>query len=148
MSAHPHDPQASPEDWQSTLRAKGYRLTPQRELVLRAVGRLGHATPDEILGAVREESQAVNISTVYRTLELLQDLGLVTHAHLDHGAPTYHSTRGREHLHLVCRSCGKVEEASADAAHQLAASLMEQKGFISDVRHLAVHGTCRDCAGE
>src|ERR687897_723206 len=67
---------AGPEtlDWQQLLRDKGYRLTPQRELVLSAVDRLGHATPDEILAAVREQSSAVNVSTVYRTLELLEEL--------------------------------------------------------------------------
>jgi Fur family ferric uptake transcriptional regulator len=133
---------------EQALRARGLRVTEQRRLVLEAVEALRHCTPEQVLAQVQERAPSLNLSTVYRTLELLQDLGLVTHAHLDHGAPTYHSTRGREHLHLVCRSCGKVEEASADAAHQLAATLMEQKGFISDVRHLAVHGTCRDCAGE
>ena len=91
MTHHAHEHPAPAGDWQATLRAKGYRLTPQRELVLRAVDRLGHATPDEILGAVREESQAVNISTVYRTLELLEELGLVRHAHITDRAPTYHS---------------------------------------------------------
>ena len=70
--AHPRTPRSPTGDWQSTLRSKGYRLTPQRELVLRAVERLGHATPDEVLTAVREESQAVNVSTVYRALELLE----------------------------------------------------------------------------
>ncbi len=136
------------EGLEQALRARGLRVTEQRRLVLDAVEALRHCTPEQVLAQVQEQAPSLNLSTVYRTLELLQDLGLVTHAHLDHGAPTYHSTRGREHLHLVCRSCGKVEEASADAAHQLAATLMEQKGFISDVRHLAVHGTCRDCTGE
>jgi Fur family ferric uptake transcriptional regulator len=133
---------------EQALRARGLRVTEQRRLVLDAVESLQHCTPEQVLAHVQEQAPALNLSTVYRTLELLQDLGLVTHAHLDHGAPTYHSTRGKEHLHLVCRSCGKVEEAPADAAHQLAATLLQQKGFISDVRHLAVHGTCRDCAGE
>ena len=82
MTQRAHEHPSSTDDWQLTLRSKGYRLTPQRELVLRAVERLGHATPDEVLTAVREESQAVNVSTVYRTLELLEDLGLVRHAHI------------------------------------------------------------------
>jgi hypothetical protein len=81
--ANPAHPSAPPsEDWRTTLREKGYRLTPQRELVLRAVDRLGHATPDEVLAAVHQESQALNISTVYRTLELLEELGMVRHAHI------------------------------------------------------------------
>ncbi|HET6653175.1 MAG TPA: transcriptional repressor, partial [Nocardioides sp.] len=70
----PHDDlDQPPEQWQKELRSRGYRLTPQRELVLRAVDHLGHATPDEILAEVRKESAAVNVSTVYRTLELLEE---------------------------------------------------------------------------
>jgi Fur family ferric uptake transcriptional regulator len=59
------------QGWQAQLRARGYRLTPQRQLVLEAVGKLGHATPEEIAADVRQTAAAVNISTVYRTLELL-----------------------------------------------------------------------------
>ena len=132
-------------DWQATLREKGYRLTPQRELVLRAVDRLGHATPDEVLAAVHEESQAVNISTVYRTLELLEELGLVTHAHLGHGAPTYHSAASDDHLHLVCRVCGAVTETDVSLADALVQRLAEQHGFETDVAHFAIYGRCKGC---
>lgn len=69
-------------DWKSDLRQRGYRLTPQRQLVLEAVDALEHATPDDILCEVRRTASGVNISTVYRTLELLEELGLVSHAHL------------------------------------------------------------------
>ena len=75
---------------QTTLRSLGMRLTPQRQLVLEAVTTLRHGTPDEIGAEVRRTAGAVNISTVYRTLELLEELGLVRHAHLGHGAPSYH----------------------------------------------------------
>src|SRR3989337_2182587 len=100
--------------WQTELRAQGYRLTPQRQLVLEAVGELGHATPDEIVTAVRRTASGVNISTVYRTLELLENLGLVTHTHLGHGAPTYHAATDDDHVHLVCRMCGSVAEVVPD----------------------------------
>jgi Fur family ferric uptake transcriptional regulator len=63
-------------DWRDRLRERGYRLTPQRELILGAVNRLGHATPDEVLAEVHTQSSAVNASTVYRTLEVLEELGL------------------------------------------------------------------------
>ncbi len=138
MTAHAHDHSSSSGDWQSTLRSKGYRLTPQRELVLRAVERLGHATPDEILGAVREESQAVNISTVYRTLELLEELGLVRHAHITDRAPTYHSAAAPEHVHLVCRECKNITEVDArrDRADDSHAAMKTQYDFTTDVGHL------------
>ena len=78
-------------DLRSDCASSGYRLTPQRELILAAVDQLGHATPDEVLAEVRTRSEAINVSTVYRTLEVLEDLGLVRHAHLSDRAPTYHS---------------------------------------------------------
>ena len=145
MTPHEHAPEASPEDWQSKLRAKGYRLTPQRELVLRAVAELGHATPDEVLAAVREHSGAVNVSTVYRTLELLEELGLVRHAHLTDRAPTYHSTATPKHVHLVCRGCGQVTEVAPEIIEPMTTTLSERYGFTTDVGHLTIFGTCRSC---
>ncbi len=133
-------------DWQERLRAQGYRLTPQRELVLAAVERLGHGTPDEILQAVREQSEAVNISTIYRTLELLESLGLVRHTHLSDRAPTYHSTTGPEHVHLKCRSCGEVTDADPALFGPMLESLAAEHGFTVDLGHLTVFGLCRKCS--
>src|SRR6476620_8260306 len=130
------------EDWREKLRGSGYRLTPQRELILRAVEDLGHATPDEVLARVREQSSAVNVSTVYRTLEVLEELGLVRHAHLSDRAPTYHSVTDHEHFHLVCRNCHTVISVGPDVVAPLAARLREEQGFAIDVGHLAVFGHC------
>lgn len=129
----------------STLRAQGYRLTPQRQLVLAAVSALGHGTPDEICGEVQRTASGVNISTVYRTLELLEALGLVTHTHLGHGAPTYHAATDEDHLHLVCRVCGAVTETDAAVADPLVHELAERHGFDTDVAHFAIYGTCQEC---
>jgi Fur family transcriptional regulator, ferric uptake regulator len=129
------------------LRAGGYRLTPQRQLVLQAVGELGHATPEEIVTAVRRVAPAVNISTVYRTLELLEELGLVQHTHLGHGAPTYSVRTDDDHVHLVCRDCGAVSEASPEVVAPVVEQLAASHGFFVDVGHFAVFGRCRECAG-
>jgi Fur family ferric uptake transcriptional regulator len=136
--------------WQEELRARGYRLTAQRQLVLEAVGRLGHATPEEIVGAVRETATAVNISTVYRTLELLEQLGLVQHTHLGHGAPTYSIPSDDDHVHLVCRDCGGVDEVDSSVVDEVVRRLSAERGFTVDVGHFAVFGLCRSCsaAGE
>src|ERR1700685_2250205 len=83
------------------LRARGYRVTPQRQLVLEAVARLDHATPEEIGTEVQQTERGVNISTIYRTLELLEQIGMVTHTHLGHGAPIYHLATRADHVHLV-----------------------------------------------
>jgi Fur family ferric uptake transcriptional regulator len=133
------------QDWREKLRGSGYRLTPQRELILDAVDRLGHATPDEVLSEVRKHSTAVNVSTVYRTLEVLEELGLVRHAHLSDRAPTYHSVRDHEHFHLVCRNCHRVISVDPDVLQPLVTRLRAEHGFEPDVGHLTVHGTCQDC---
>lgn len=135
-------------DWRDTLRAQGYRLTPQRQLVLEAVNTLGHGTPEEILAQVQRTAGAVNASTVYRTLELLESLGLVTHAHLGHGAPTYSPASEHHHLHLVCRDCGQVQEADVATADSMVGSLQTRYGFSTDVKHFAIYGRCENCAAE
>ncbi len=131
-------------DWRATLREKGYRLTPQRELILGAVDRLGHATPDEVLAEVRTASSAINISTVYRTLEVLEELGLVRHTHLSDRAPTYHSTVEHEHVHVVCRQCHRVRSFDPDLVRPLVEALAAD-GFTVDVGHLAIFGRCTSC---
>ena len=86
------------------LRDKGLRLTPQRELVLKAVRELGHATPEEVAEQVKKTHPGINLSTVYRNLETLENVGLVQHTHLGHGGATYHAAEELTHLHLVCGS--------------------------------------------
>ncbi|GAA1476879.1 transcriptional repressor [Nocardioides aestuarii] len=135
----------SETDWKAKLRGSGYRLTPQRELILAAVERLGHATPDEVLAEVRKQSSAVNQSTVYRTLEVLEELGLVRHAHLSDRAPTYHSVTDHEHFHLVCRNCQKVVSVDPDVLKPLLQTLDTDHGFTADVGHLTVFGLCEEC---
>lgn len=135
-------------DWREQLRARGYRLTPQRELVLEAVQELDHATPEAILDRVQRTAKGVNISTVYRTLDLLSELGLVAHAHIGHGAPVYHSSDEPEHVHLVCRHCGGITEAPPDVADPFVASLRTTFGFEADLPHLTVFGTCQRCGRE
>jgi Fur family ferric uptake transcriptional regulator len=134
-------------DWHQRLRARGYRLTPQRQLVLEAVAELGHATPEEIVTAARRTASGINISTVYRTLELLEELGLVQHTHLGHGAPTYSVASDHDHVHLVCRDCGGVEEAPPDVVEPIVLELASTRGFQVDVGHFAVFGRCRECSG-
>jgi Fur family ferric uptake transcriptional regulator len=127
------------------LRKRGLRLTAQRQLVLEAVYGLGHATPEQVHARVAETAAGVNITTVYRTLELLEELGLVTHAHLSHGASTYHPVAGEQHVHLVCRSCHAIEEVPAMMLDSLAASIEDSNGFLVDVGHVALFGLCTEC---
>lgn len=135
-------------DLAAVLRERGLRVTPQRQHVLAAVNELGHATAEQVCGHVQRSSPSFSLSTVYRTLELLEDIGLVSHAHLDHAAPTYHSADDHSHVHVVCRSCGSVQQVDATHGKALAAALHADIGFVTDVAHLAVHGTCASCAGQ
>lgn len=127
-----------------TLHERGMRMTPQRQLVLDAVRSLGHATPERICEHVQRTSPAVNITTVYRTLDLLEQLGLVRHTHLGHGAPSY-STERHEHVHLVCHDCGSVREVPTATLDGLGAELRAQHGFALDPTHLALSGVCGRC---
>lgn len=133
-------------DWQTRLRESGHRLTPQRELVLAAIETLGHATPDEVYAEVRTHSEAINLSTVYRTLELLDELGLIRHAHLSDRAPTYHSVTGHEHSHLVCRGCHQTISVGRAAMEAALGPLAAEYGFAPDYPHLSVFGLCSDCS--
>ncbi len=133
------------DDWEARLRERGFRITPQRQLVLEAVEALRHATPEEILAEVQRTASGVNLSTVYRTLEVLEDVGLVTHAHIGHGPPTYHAVEEHVHIHLVCDRCKKVESVPSEVASDFIASLETEYGFRTDISHVSIHGLCGSC---
>ena len=127
------------------LREKGLRLTPQRELVLAAVRELGHATPEEVAEKVKLTHPGINLSTVYRNLETLENVGLVQHTHLGHGGATYHAAEELTHLHLVCGKCGDVGDATITTAAPFVQSLLDDYGFKTDVTHFAIYGICAKC---
>ena len=129
------------------MRARGRRMTSQRQRVLDAVARLGHATPEEVVASVAGEGGApLAPSTIYRALDALEDLGVVGHTHLDHRAPSYHLADHADHIHLVCRDCGRVEECPRELAGSFAGNVLEHNGFVADVTHMAIHGRCSSCA--
>jgi len=134
-------------DWDARLRTAGLRSTAQRRAVLQALFEARHATVDELAAEVQRTLPDVSLSTIYRTLEALDAAGLVTHAHLHHGSPTYHSVDEEPHVHLVCTGCGAIGQQPTTVAESLAAGLLESTGFLVDVSHLAVHGLCAACQG-
>lgn len=130
-----------------TLHRRGMRMTPQRQLVLDALVELEHATPEQVHQQVQASTPTVNITTIYRTLELLESLGIVRHTHLGHGAPNY-SVHEHGHVHLVCHNCRNVIEAPCEVMDELRGTLRTRFGFELDASHLALSGTCRNCTGE
>ncbi len=139
-------PEAETASLRDRLHSHGLRVTPQREMVLAAVDELGHATPDVICAEVQRQAPGVNLSTVYRTLELFEELGLIRHAHFGHTAATYHAATDHAHLHLVCHRCGSVSEADVELAQELVGRLRRTQGFSPDVEHMAISGLCNSCA--
>jgi Fur family transcriptional regulator, ferric uptake regulator len=140
------DASPAPSDWQATLRSRGHRLTAQRQLVLQAVTELGHATPEDVCSKVRETAQGVNITTVYRNLELLEELGVVRHVHFGHGPSVYGLIGDGEREYLVCESCGKVRAIRPEQLDAAREAIRDAFGYEARFTHFPIHGLCADCA--
>lgn len=124
----------------------GYRLTPQRIMVLSAIEDSDdHISAEEIYAQIVAKYPQVNISTVYRTLELLKRLGLVTETDLGGGRVRYHSAEKGHHHHLVCQECGAIIDLDESVLSSLKDTLLREYKFIPDLRHLAILGRCVDC---
>ena len=130
----------------SKLSEQGYRLTPQRMMVLSAIENSdNHISAEEIYAQVVTKYSHVNISTVYRTLELLKRLGLVTETDLGGGRVRYHPTDKGHHHHLVCQECGKIIDLDESVLSSLKSALLREYKFSADLRHLGIFGRCADC---
>lgn len=131
----------------SQLRERGLRLTPQREMVLSVMHKMeGFATAEEIYEEVQALSSAVDISTVYRTLDLFQDFHVVVTVDPGNGQRRFKLSDAREpRLHLVCRSCGEVIGVELGQVQPLVGHLKEHTGFEADLDQLSIPGVCHAC---
>jgi Fur family ferric uptake transcriptional regulator len=128
-----------------TLKAKGLKLTPQRRLILDIIhDAQAHITAEEILDYVQSRAPGVNKSTIYRTLELLEELGCVYKSELDNRFIYHHAEEGHHH-HLVCQSCGKSIECAEDVFLPVESTISDRYGFKADLRHMVVSGLCKEC---
>ncbi len=129
-----------------TLRAAGYRLTPQRESVLAVIADSeAHLNAEEILQRVRTRYPYLNRSAVYRSLDLLTQLGLVTQTDLGQGRVEYELHQHPHHHHLVCRDCGAITRVDHTYFHSLEKRLLEKYGFEAELDHFAIFGHCQKC---
>ncbi len=136
-----------PGDIISKLSELGYRLTPQRVMILSAIeNSADHISAEEIYAQIVTKYPQVNISTVYRTLELLEQLGLVTETNLGGGRVRYHSAEKGHHHHLVCQECGAIIDLDESVLFSLRDTLLREYKFIADLRHLAIFGRCVNCS--
>ena len=128
------------------LRARGLRWTPQRRLILDVIERTdGHVTGSELVERCREIDAATTPSTVYRTLRVLEELGVVRHAHGPDGREDFHVRPTADHGHLHCRTCGGSWEIAPDEAAPTVEALRAHRGFSVDLSHLTIVGRCADC---
>jgi Fur family transcriptional regulator, ferric uptake regulator len=127
------------------LRSRGLRMTPQRRaIVTEIMAAKGHINPVAVTRRVRERVPDVNASTVYRTLDLLEEVGILSHAHLETG-PEYHRSSDGQHVHLTCARCGSEESLSMYEAERLRNLISRHHGFQPDFTHFAISGVCARC---
>ena len=128
------------------LRQRGYRITPQREMIVQALGDSGeHVTAEEIYAAVKDRSSAVNIATVYRTLDTLVAEGLINRSNLHTGQAIYATQLHGPHLHLLCRQCGSTISVDHSLIVPLVEKLRQNYKFEADLQHLTLMGVCAPC---
>ena len=133
-------------DMSGRLSELGYRLTPQRLMVVKAVENAdSHISAEEIYLQIRASYPHMNISTVYRTLELLSKLELVTETDMGDGRVRYHSIGKGHHHHLVCQQCGAITDVEESSLSPLWAEIKQKYGFEVNMKHLAFFGLCSRC---
>lgn len=135
------------EEFVKSLRRRGFRLTPQREIILSALHNVeGLVTAEEILTEVQAVATAVDISTVYRTLDLLQKLGVVASVTGSDSQRRYELMHHHgPHVHLVCVSCGEVVGANLEDFRPFMTRVKEQYGFRVGIEQLSITGLCTRC---
>src|SRR6188472_3669862 len=120
-------------------------MTPQRRAIVAEILETpGHINPSAVTRRVRERVPGVNPSTVYRTLALLEEMGVLSHAHLESG-PEYHRRSEGGHVHLICSNCRRSDELSLADASRLKALIQRHHAFEPDLSHFAISGLCADC---
>ena len=135
-------------DLPDRLRARGLRWTPQRRVLVEVLSRTnGHVTGAELIERCRELDPDTIPSTVYRTLDVLEELGVLSHSHGADGREEFHVLPATEHGHLYCRRCGGQWELDQDDPIVVAAvkATDAERGFRIDISHISLMGLCAAC---
>lgn len=127
------------------IRQRGFRVTPQRQLIMDAIqAGAGHTTPEEIYERVHLRAPAVNRATVYRNLDFLCEMRLVVAARI--GSQMLYELAGKEpHHHLICRSCDRIEPLSHQTVKEFFDQIQGEQAFQIDMDHLTLFGLCKTC---
>jgi Fur family ferric uptake transcriptional regulator len=130
------------------LRSHGGRVTSARRILLDVLFQAdGHMSAEELTEAVQERAPDVNLSTVYRNLDELEQLGVISHSHLGHG-PSSYLLASHAHAHFICSDCGTMIGAPDDMFRGLARAAKTKLGFSIDPKHFAILGLCAECSGK
>jgi Fur family ferric uptake transcriptional regulator len=133
-------------DVRDRLHARGLRWTPQRRILIDVLAATdGHVTGAELVERCRAVDPGTIPSTVYRTLDVLEELGLLSHSHAADGREEFHVLPTEAHGHLHCIGCGMTWEIDADEAAALVETLARRRDFAVDLSHLSIAGRCADC---
>lgn len=128
-----------------SLRTHGGRVSAPRRIIVEALlASEHHVTAEDLAATVQAENPEIHLTTVYRTLDALEGLGLVYHVHLGHGPAQWHLADD-SHLHLLCQGCGKVSEAPDDFISRLVTGFEGTFDFTPDPRHFSLVGWCTNC---
>ena len=128
------------------LRSRGSRVTSSRRILLEVLfAAEGHMSAEELADAVQARAPDVHLSTIYRNLEELEHIGVISHSHLGHG-PSSYLLASHAHAHFICADCGKMIEAPEAMFQGLARSARTKLGFSIDPKHFAILGRCADCS--
>jgi Fur family ferric uptake transcriptional regulator len=134
------------EETAEILRQAGHKMTPQRLMIVRALRHAGgHVSATQILDQVRDVYPFVDASTVYRTLDVLKRMRLATSTDMGGGDVVFEWRPEEPHHHLICSSCGYVEELSHSYLDELARKVGKDFGFAPDLHHFAIFGLCKEC---
>jgi len=139
------------ERLKSNLKEKNYKLTPQRraivDIIIRNEG--NHLTTEELYDLVKVECPEIGLATVYRTVQLLEELGVVCKLDLNDGCNRYelvHEDENHQHHHLICTECGKVIEVEGDLLEVLEHDIQQKYDFVIKNHSVKFYGICKDCS--
>lgn len=134
----------------NNLKEKGYKLTPQRraivDIIIKNEG--SHLTTEELYNLVKKECPEIGLATVYRTVQLLEELGIISKLDLDDGCYRYeliHESENHQHHHLICNNCGKVIEVQGDLLEVLEHEIEIKYDFKIENHSVKFYGLCKEC---
>ncbi|MGH3087994.1 MAG: Fur family transcriptional regulator [Rubrobacteraceae bacterium] len=133
-------------EFEQLLRSKGYRLTNQRRVIARELEGVSHSSAEEIYDRVKGDHPELGLSTVYRTLDLLTELGVARKRDFGEGYARYESATNKVHQRARCENCGAVVEFDEELMEYLALQVERETGFVTEWHEITLHGVCESCA--